>query len=380
MPTPLPVAVVAQCLLALVLQPAALASNEHALRVVPPEMDVSQVVEQIEADALPVDVLVIDVCRAGLTLFEPPPDGLFIAREGFEDGQRLARWVDEAHAAGMRVYAGMDVLRWWDPNSDDPDPFEAHPELRELDSNLSCDPGSTGAYASPWSSTVRTVLAGLLVKLATDYPQLDGLYVDCRLPMSSYLGFSDAARVACIREMGVDPIDIPVYGVRDDDHPSLKPYWHWRMRSVGEFLGMLRAAFREASGGRPLIARATVGVAAWGLRHRAASCQEWMDWRFNGIVDDLVLEIDLARVSRGANAPIDEFNAGYRLYSTIQPPGNPYLLVPGEVRGEPVLLAESVRQMDGWELPNLPLFIDPDRASELEVALEVLSVVRDNRG
>jgi hypothetical protein len=341
-------------------------------------MDVSQVIEQIEADALPVDVLVIDVCRAGLTLFEPPPDGPFIAREGFEDGTQLGQWIEEAHAAGMRVYAGMDVLRWWDPGSEDPDPFEAHPEMLELNPDLSCGPGATGKYASPWSATVRTAVTDLLTQLSTEYPHLDGLYVECSLSKTDYLGFSDAARAAFIRDQRVDPIDLPIYGVSEDDHAPLKSWYEWRLRTFREFLGALRSTFRKGAEGKPVIARATAGVATYALRHRAASCQDWMEWRFNTAADDLVLEIDLARVIRGANAPINEFNAGYRLYGSIQPQGNPYLLVPGEIRHEPVSLEESVQRMDEWDLPNLPLFIDPDRASELGVALQVLTVLRDN--
>ncbi len=348
----------------------------HALRVVPPEMDVSSVIDTIETGGLPVELLVIDVCRSGQALFAPPEGSPFVARQGFEDGTRLRGWIAQAHAAGMRVYAGMNLLRWWEPGSPDPDPFEAHPELLELDSNLGCDTGTMGKYASPWSREVRDAVKGLLQKLATDYSELDGLYVECRLSMISPLGFSDAARAASIRALSIDPIDVPVYGVSIHDDARLKTWFEWRLTSFREIVSEFRQAFRGASGGKPFLARVTCGVGAWSLRYKAASCQDWMEWRFYSAVDDLVLEIDL---TRGVNAPVNEFNAGYRLYQTIQPPGQPYLLVPGELGGQPVSIQESAERMDKWRLPTLPLFLDPARPEQLEPALGILAVLRDNK-
>ena len=112
-----------------------------------------------------------------------------------------------------------------------------------------------------------------------------------------------------------------------------------------------------------MLCRATCGAGAWKLRYRAISAQDWLEWRFHSVVDDLVLEIDL---TRGVNTPINEFRAGYRLYETIQPPGQPYLLVPGELRGQRVSLPEAAERMDKWPLPQLPLFVDPAQAGQLE--------------
>ena len=100
-----------------------------------------------------------------------------------------------------------------------------------------------------------------------------------------------------------------------------------------------------------------------------------MEWRFHSVVDDLVLEIDL---TRGVNTRINEFRAGYRLYESIKPLGQPYLLVPGELHGKRVSLPEAAELMDKWPLPQLPLFVDPSQADQLESALALLGVLRDN--
>ena len=170
----------------------------HALRVVPPEMDVSATIRAIQSEGLPVELLVIDVCRSGQALFPPPEGSPFVARSGFESGAQLREWIDEAHRAGLPVYAGMDLLRWVDPLSSDPNLLEAHPALMELDAGKVCrPPGAKGGdFASPWSGEVRDALRGLLTKLATDYPDLDGLYVAWSLSLDTYMGFSDAARAA----------------------------------------------------------------------------------------------------------------------------------------------------------------------------------------
>ena len=347
----------------------------HALRVVPPEMDVSATIRAIQSEGLPVDLLVIDVCRSGQALFPPPEGSPFVARSGFESGAQLREWIDEAHKAGMRVYAGMNLLRWWGPESTDPNPLETRSDLVELDSNLACDGIEEGVFASPWSRAVQDALRGLLTKLATDYPDLDGLYVEWRRSMTSCLGYSDAARAASLRALSIDPVDVHLFGIEPDDSPPLKAWFEWRLSSFREILGGIREAFRTASGGKPMLCRATCGAGAWKLRYRAISAQDWLEWRFHSVVDDLVLEIDL---TRGVNTPINEFRAGYRLYETIQPPGQPYLLVPGELRGQRVSLPEAAERMDKWPLPQLPLFVDPAQAGQLESALALLAVLRDN--
>jgi hypothetical protein len=323
---------------------------------------------------LPVELLVIDVCRSGQALFPPPEGSPFVARSGFESGAQLREWIDEAHKAGMRVYAGMNLLRWWGPESTDPNPLETRSDLVELDSHLACRCVEEGVFASPWSRAVQDALRGLLTKLATDYPDLDGLYVEWRLSMSSGMGYSDAARAASLRAVGVDPVDVPLFGDPDEIAP-LKAWFEWRLSSFRELLGEMRGAFRTASGGKPMLCRVTCGVGAWKLRYRAISAQDWLEWRFHSVVDDLVLEIDLLR---GVNTPINEFRAGYRLYESIKPLGQPYLLVPGELQGQRVSLPEAAERMDKWPLPQLPLFVDPSQADQLESALALLGVLRDN--
>jgi hypothetical protein len=349
----------------------------HALRVVPPEMDVSATIRTIHSEGLPVELLVIDVCRSGQALFPPPEGSPFVARSGFESGAQLREWIDEAHKAGLRVYAGMDLLRWVDPLSSDPNLLEARPGLVEMDVGAMCNPRAAagGGFASPWSGEVRDALRGLLTKLATDYPDLDGLYVAWSLSLDTYMGFSDAARAASILAVGVDPVDFASWGPVDSEPAPVTAWIEWRLSSFREILGEIREAFRTASGGKPMLARAICGVGTWKPRYRAASCQDWLEWRFHSVVDDLVLEIDLLR---GVNTPINEFRAGYRLYESIKPLGQPYLLVPGELQGKRVSLPEAAERMDKWPLPQLPLFVDPSQADQLESALALLGALRDN--
>jgi hypothetical protein len=348
----------------------------HMLRVLPPEMDVEAVVATIDEEDLPVGILVIDVCRSGQALFDPP-EGPFVAREGFEDGEQLARWIELAHAAGIQVYAGMDLLQWWMPESKDPNPFDQHPSLLELGPNLACDPGSEGAYASPWSGKVRQALSELLRQLALEYPEIDGLYIESGLSVKSVLGFSIPAREAAIHAIGLDPVDLPIYGVHENEYGPLREWMVWRKASTTEFLNEVKTAFRSAHPNNgPIVARVPPAVAAYRLRYQAVSCQDWVQWLFTGAVDDLVMEIDLGR---GGVTSHEEFMAGYAVYEELITDGLPLLLVPGELGGRAVSLPWCVEKMDAMDLPQVPLCLDPYVPRQVDKALDVLRVLRDNR-
>ena len=116
----------------------------------------------------------------------------------------------------------------------------------ELDVGAMCNPrGAAGSgFASPWSGEVQDALRGLLTKLATDYPDLDGLYVAWSLSLDTYLGFSDAARVASILALGVDPVDFPRWGPMGTEPASVTAWLEWRLSSFREILGEIREAFR----------------------------------------------------------------------------------------------------------------------------------------
>ncbi len=369
------------------------------LRLVPPEMDVAAAIETIANEGLPVEAIVIDVCHSGQALFPlsgaaPPPsptteddpfgagsellpqddpvvapeDMPFIVREGFEDGTRLQEWIDLAHAKGLKVYAGMDLLRWWLPWSSDPNPLDMHPDLVELDSDLTCEGEEPARYASPWHPVVRASLRALMRELGARYPDLDGLYVECRLSQLAWLGFSDDARVAYIRHARVDPIDLPVFGVDPKKHPPLKTWMEWRKEYLAQFLGAVTSGWREVAPGKRVAARASSCHAAYLLRYQAYSCQNWVRWLLTGAVDDLMLEVEMHRVNQGAK----EFRAGHAVYQELALVSEARLTVPGEQRAALLPIGDNYTRLTEMEIPKLPLFFDPQTAEQLEVVMGIL--------
>lgn len=353
------------CLLAL----PALAESKNVLRLVPPEMDPAATIETIAAKQLPVGAIVIDVCRAGQTLF-PVPDSPFEVREGFQGGGPLKGWIALAHANGLRVYAGFSPWFWWPPMSRDPDPFLKHPTLLELNSDLSCDPGAAGKYASPWSEEVRKGLRNLAAELGRRYPELDGLYLHPTLALTTWLGFSDAARVAYIRAAQVDPIDVPVYGVAESKDPRLMAWYAWRLDSIAECVDEISRAYREACGDarKPVLARALASTPTWRIRFRTPTCADWARWISRESVSAMVLEADLARGNG-----FDEFAAGYRVYRDFALATGAYLLVPGEQYGQIVPFEETWKRLMGAKPPPIPLLVDPATPEALASALELLA-------
>ncbi len=374
------------------------------LRVTPPEMDVTATINAIAEEGLPVEAIVIDVCHSGQAIFPltgaaPPPrppsednpfggDELlpnddpilapdeipFTVRPGFEDGTRLQAWIDLAHAKGLKVYAGMDLLRWWLPWTADPNPFESHPGLQELNSDLSCEGDEPARYASPWSPVVRASLRALMRELGARYPDLDGLYVECRLSRYVYLGFSDDARVAYIRAARVDPIDIPVFGVLESKHPPLKAWMEWRKEYMTQFLGSVTSAWRETAPDKPVIARAAAAQATFRLRYQSYSCQDWVRWILSGAVNSLTLDVDLFRVKEKCEP---EFLAGYAVYEDVALAAPARLVAPGEQRGALLPLAESYAMLMDMELPELALCFEPCTPEQLSVALDLLRESRE---
>ncbi len=365
----------------------------NALRLVPPDMDVTAAIETIVREHLPVDTIVIDVCHGGQAIFplgtqlpprrpadESPFDELpdeqltplespFAVRPGFEGGTQLREWIALAHGAGLRVYAGMNLLRWWTPHSSDADPFIARPELVELDSKRSCEGTSTARYATPWSPVVRQGVESLLEALGAEYPELDGLYVECRFPRTSWMGFSDQARIAYIRYASVDPADLPVYGVDEGDDPELRAWMVWRLSEFRSLLNCAVAAFRRGTGdvGRPAVARVTCGIAARRLRFKAVSGEDWVMWLVAKTVDDVVLEVDLNR-ERARR----EHQAGLRLYADACPSGQATTLISGELWDEPLPLDEAYSRVTEMGLGGGCVLVDPAQAAQMETAWAVL--------
>ncbi|MBD3173700.1 MAG: family 10 glycosylhydrolase [Armatimonadia bacterium] len=354
-------------LLGLVGAPAT-ADGPHILRLMPPQMDVDATLDAIAAEELPIGAVVIEVLQSGQTLF-PVPDSPFITREGFEEGAQLQQWIAAAHERGLKVYAGVDLLRWHLHFSPDPDPFERLPELVDLDTNLSCEGDVDAMYASLWEDDVRLGLAVLVEQLASRYPDLDGLYIQPHLSRTAYMGFSDAGRVAYIRHAQVDPVDLPMYGVDDAEHDRLRAYMEWRPTQLTQLLTEVVGAYRGAAGEESrIIANGAAGYPALRTRHKASTCDDWVTWLLEGAVDDVVMEPTLWRAQWAA-----ELQAGRGMFERLRQPGDVYLRVAGEQRGEIVPIEEFWSHLTGAEVSDgLPLFVTPYTSDQLMASLELL--------
>jgi len=348
-----------------------LAQGPHLLRLEPPGMDVSAVLKTIADEKLPVGGIIIDVARSGQTLF-PVPDSPYITRAGFEDGTQLTRWIDEIHAQGLKAYAGVNLLRWWLLFSEDPNPFERVPELLELDSSLSCSDELDAKYASMWHPKVRAGLVALMRELATRYPGFDGLYLQAQFSRTAYLGFSDDARIAYIRNAHIDPVDLPLYGVDEFQDKYLLAYFEWRPKQLTELVREVVGAYREIAGADDrVIAMATATGPARRPRHRATPGDDWVTWLLEGLASDLAFE-----ASVWLDGWPGMFRAGLDTFGRLRTPAPTYLIVSGEQRGVLSPIADVYSALGQGDISGLPLLVSPYAPSQLDGSLDLLRSLR----
>lgn len=269
-----------------------LAQGPHMLRVHPPVTDVARALRAIGDQQAPFGAVVVDVCGGGMTLF-PVKDSLFATRPGYDDGAALAQWIDQAHALGLRFYAGASLLKWWTPLLADPDPTESRVELWEVweEPRGGSARVPDGRFVSPWNPKVHESLVALARELGTRYPALDGFYFEAGLSDTALLGFSDQARLAYIDAVGIDPEDLNGQAQPGSDARS-NEWQEWRLAQAGELLRAVIAAYRGPAGaGKQVLYETTGPHSSLGRVWQAYSLEDWLPLAVDGQVDGLAFKV-----------------------------------------------------------------------------------------
>lgn len=234
----------------------------------------------------------VPVFTRGHTLYPTISPGLKQTPR-FSGKDPLAQLLAAAYEAGVQVYATVDCLHWTPPNTPPKeDVFARHPEWQELDWKQDYHQVPEGKFASPFNPEVRRMLVSLVQEVAREYPQLDGVLLECYLSLSEVLGYSERARGAYIRTEQIDPIDI-VLNPGDSACMPMAPrnkWFRWRLDQMTGLIGELSRAFREANPQGRVAARVFANYYRWQAPVRARLAQDWLHWVVEGHLDELLLE------------------------------------------------------------------------------------------
>lgn len=193
---------------------------------------------------------------------------------------------DEPHHAFLDAF-------WWTPvNPSSQDVFAKRPILSELNiSGLCSEMPAAGKYASPFNPQVRAILSNTVAIIASS-TRTSSLLLRCRLPRSTVLGYSDAARLAYINAKGVDPIDIR-FASGDVEEEQITQEWiTWRLAQMTSLVNNLTATYKAK---KPNGQVAVMGSAEWlhmTTGQKNTTLEDWPTWAASGAVDEVVLEGD----------------------------------------------------------------------------------------
>jgi len=209
----------------------------------------------------------------------------------YDDG--LTKLIQEAKARHISVYGFVDCLHWKTLDAAPAeDPFVKHPGLAEKDDVGRCGLPSDGTYASPFNPEVASLLVRFVRLSKQQCPHLDGLVLECHLPISTLLGYSDAARLNYISAHGIDPIDLPLYG-SPDQMKDVMTWVEWRRQATATLVHQMSAAFREGAPNAPIaaIGRADYYRLQTGVQNTLL--EDWLSWLTVGDVSEVILETDI---------------------------------------------------------------------------------------
>ena len=213
----------------------------------------------------------------------------------------LSALITEGHAKGVKVYAAMDCLHWKpDLSSDDTGVVASRPDLVELNFTGGCGSPPTGKYGSPFIPEVRAGLAGIAAETAKRHPGLDGLVIECRLPLDTLLGYSQGARIAFVTERQFDPADM-----YPTDGGPFTEWTKWRLAQAGKLVRGVASAFRAA---RPGAKVAVVGSAQWSSLStlwQNASLEDWPAWMASSHLDEVILDSQEDGLPADSAGPLD---------------------------------------------------------------------------
>ena len=215
--------------------------------------------------------------------------------EAAADEKALRQLLATAKIQKVPVYLAIDALAWQKDDLETEPPtsgiFAAHPDWRETRQQGVHPQTPAAFYASPWKSEVRQTLGDLLTEIGTKFPEAAGIVLNLRLSDREILGFSDAARLASIRDLGFDPFDLNLQNRASEENNTLVQQWRaWKREQMSALLQELRAAYRKAQPQGRVLAWGTADYYERQEANDLRSSQDWRGWLKTGAADAVLLE------------------------------------------------------------------------------------------
>ena len=302
--------------------------------------DPARVEELIEhAQAMEVSDLFVQVYRGGRAWFssqraDEAPYRAIVERTGDDPLKHL---IAEAHRAGLRVHAWVNVLSL-SRNRDAPILRELGPdavhvdrlgrsildypeslELPEPDSNW-YRVGTPGIYLDPGSPGVADYLVATFEELVRGYPELDGLHLDyirhpgvlpfvpgSRFGVGIDYGYGAASRLQFRRENGIRG---PFANSQNPDRSRIlnSARWDaWRRDKVTELVERIGSSTEVL---RPGL-RISTAVISYADRAYLSLAQDWQRWIEDDLVD-FVVPMIYTKDERLFRYQVESFTAGPR--------------------------------------------------------------------
>jgi len=248
------------------------------------EAGAAQAVRQMERAGI--NTIFLLIFSGGRTAY---PSRVFPQREEWQGQDPVAAFVNEAHAGNMRVFAAIDTLYWQQRGQDSP-AVAAHPERMAANAEgmiVGDDGQPGGAFASPSSPEVVSLLQELVAEFAARYP-FDGVAFDyARLARGDYLGYGITSRLAYLTASGMDPADIDPLGYATG-MATRRDFAAWLEKQVSSVVERLSSSFRRVREGG--LVAAVVLPDYYQDRLTNPARQDWMTWAQKGWVETLIAQ------------------------------------------------------------------------------------------
>ena len=268
-------------------------SIKRTLWIDPSEINLSrpQVVRQILSQ--PVDRIIISCFTDGQSLFASNSSEVNQMRMYKGRKDVLNPLIKVAHQHNIKVYAFVNCLEWKHPGSTlTADILNQHMNLAEVNLSGGCGSLPGSKYASPFHPLVRQVLADIVAEVAKQYPNIDGILLQCRLPLETLLGYSDVARATYIISQHIDPADIPnpLFSAGTEDTMLYQEWKDWRIAQMMSLVKRLSHIFKNI---HPSGHVAVTGYANWSSFTKIQQnsvLEDWPSWVASGFADEVILE------------------------------------------------------------------------------------------
>ena len=161
--------------------------------------------------AYPGEKIIVSVLGEGETNF-PSKKTIFRQMPFYAGkGDVFKDFIEAAHRKGKKVYASVDCLNWGDHKEKERNLFNKYPGLAAMvnEKEMLLDPTSDdGIIVSPAHPQVRQALRELVREICDRYPEVDGLFLRCRMSERQFGGYNETECELFKKKTGVDPYTI----------------------------------------------------------------------------------------------------------------------------------------------------------------------------